>query len=199
MSEKLNVRAASAAEIKDIYEQWMTQQFHADELKPLSAIEKLCARGEYEVYGMWDEQALVAYALFGVESSGFSALLDYYAVLPNCQDHGYGGIFLAKLKEVFRALGRETIILEVENPEFVEDADEKDKAERRLRFYERNGCEYTNIRVKLFGFEYLIMVLCMDERTSDDEVNAGLDKIYKIFFTPEIYAKNAQVRREVMN
>ena len=191
--ENLTLRPLSAEETRDVYEKWMTTQFHANELKPLSAVERLRARDEYEVYGLWDGEALIAYAFFGKASGGSSLLLDYYAVLPQYQDCGYGGAFLNLLRRDLSDL--EAIILEVENPEFVADPQEREIAVRRVRFYERNACVHTDIQVKLFGLEYAIMVLPLRERLTDDAVCARLAEIYHAFFPQDIYERHVHLRR----
>ena len=194
MYEPLTVCKANAEETTEIYNTWMKQQFHQDELKSLHHIEVMCARGEYAVYGMWEGENLLAYALLGRTVGGNDVLLDYYAVLPQYQDRGYGGVFLGKLREKLEDV--DNIIIEVENPEFAQNPQEKEKEQRRIRFYEKNACEYTDIRVNLFGFEYVIMVLPVRDRETDDAILNQLSAIYHVFFPKEVYQKYVKIRRE---
>lgn len=193
MSDKLSVRVMSREEIRDTYNIWMTKQFYPDELKPLAHIEKLLTKEKYRAYGLWNGATFVAYALFCMAKANSALLLDYYAVLPHFQDKGYGGKFLELLVKELKDW--EDIILEVENPDFAENDKERDICQRRLRFYERNACEYTDAQVKLFGHEYVIMLLPAARRASNSEVVEQLDEIYHTMFSSEIYKKNIIMRR----
>ena len=99
------LRRASGAEL-DLFYEWMRKQFHPGELKRLSHLHEMCARGLYAAYGLWSGDNLIAYALLGNTPDGRYLLLDYYAVLPEHQDQGWGGRFLARLCETRSLQGR---------------------------------------------------------------------------------------------
>ena len=192
MNEPANFRAASAEEFKTIYE-WMEKQFHAGELKYLSTMEALRAQDRYEVYGLWANETLIAYALLAFTEDGRFALLDYYAVLPEYQSSGWGGRFLSMLRE---ELDCEAIILEVEDPKYAPDAAEEAHFSRRIRFYERNRCLHSPVKLNLRGYDYTIMTLPITREPKPAEIYAALEDAYNLFFPPEDYAQNVRFRED---
>ena len=192
MQKPTSVRAVSAEEFKTIYA-WMEKQFHAGELKYPSHIEKMRADGRYEIYGLWNRQTLIAYALFAFAKDKRFALLDYYAVLPEYQAAGWGSTFL---KELQKTVPCEAILLEVEDPKYAPDAAEKAHFARRIRFYERNDCLHTPVNLNLWGFDYIIMTLPIQETPSPKEIHASLEDLYHLFFTNGEYEENVHFRED---
>ena len=60
----LYVRKLNQTEIKEIYDTHMQEAFPQSELRPYKNIEMLCARGNYICYGLYEGEALRAYAYF---------------------------------------------------------------------------------------------------------------------------------------
>ena len=185
------LRRASGAEL-DLFYEWMRKQFHPGELKRLSHLHEMCARGLYAAYGLWSGENLIAYALLGNTPDGRYLLLDYYAVLPEHQDQGWGGRFLARLCET---LSGEAMLLEVEDPRYMKDPAEAAHCERRIRFYERAGCVHADADLNLFGFDYTIMVLPMSAHPDDRQVRRALEQIYHVYFPEKVYRANVHFRR----
>lgn len=192
MNGNPTLRLASADELRIFYD-WMGRQFHAGELKPLRRIEQLREAGLYAAYGLWDGDALLAYALVAKTADGRKYLLDYYAVLPDYQDAGWGSKFLQMLREELKG---DVLLLEVEDPAYAPDAAEEVHFSRRIRFYERNGCLHTGLELVLFGFDYVIMFLPLAGEVDDAQAKASLKEIYRGFFPPELYAENVRFRDE---
>jgi hypothetical protein len=94
MNVNAKLRKATLEELRDFYD-WMKKQFHPGELKRLEHISRMCTQGRYCAYGLWDGDMLLAYALLANAEKVF--LLDYYAVLPQYQDSGWGSRFLGML------------------------------------------------------------------------------------------------------
>ncbi len=192
MDESVKVRAVCAEEFQSIYA-WMEKQFHAGELKYPSEIESMRANGRYEIYGLWKEDALIAYALFAFTRDRRFALLDYYAVLPEHQSEGWGGNFLKTLQ---KEVPCEAILLEVEDPRYAPDASEEAHFKRRIHFYERNNCLHTPVNLNLWGFDYIIMALPIQSMPQPREIHAALEEIYHLFFPTEEYISNVHFRRD---
>ena len=193
MKETLTIRTASRDEFQEIYA-WMEKQFHAGELKYLTTMEHLREQNRYEVYGLWSGETLLAYALFAFTSDMRYALLDYYAVLPQYQDCGWGGKFLNLLSQ---ELSCQAILLEVEDPKYAPNAAEKAHFERRIQFYERNHCLHTPVNLNLWGFDYVIMTLPIAAQPPAIEIHTALEEIYRLFFPPEEYVPNVHFRADV--
>ena len=96
MNVNAKLRKATLEELRVFYD-WMKKQFHPGELKRLEHISRMCTQGRYCAYGLWDGETLLAYALLA--NAGRVFLLDYYAVLPQYQDSGWGSRFLGMLRD----------------------------------------------------------------------------------------------------
>lgn len=190
MSGKAKIRRADFAELRIFYG-WMGKQFHPGELKSLVHINNMCRRGRYSAYGLWDGDELIAYALLGNTADGRKHLLDYYAVLPQYQDQGWGSRFLGMLRE---ALKGDAILLEVEDPDYAPDEAERAHWQRRIRFYEKNDCRHTGVKLNLYGFDYTLMQLPQKMCLSDGEVRRAMEEIYHTFSPPKMYEENVRFR-----
>ena len=192
MNGKAALRKANADELR-LYYDWMKKQFHPGELKWLSHIENMCDSGVYSAYGLWQKDELIAYALLGNTRDGRVHMLDYYAVLPQHQNAGWGSRCLQMLSD---ALDGDAILLEVEDPDYAPDEEERAHFLRRIRFYERNGCAHMKVKLNLYGFDYAIMQLPQKKCLSDAQAHAALMEIYHIFSPPDMYAKNVKFRED---
>lgn len=191
-TKEVALRSATAEELGVFYE-WMKVQFHPGELKPLDMLRQMCVEGVYAAYGLWRGAELLAYALFANTRDGSKHLLDYYAVLPAHQDAGWGGKFLRLLRQELKG---DAILLEVEDPDFVSDPEEREICRRRIRFYDRNGCGHTGVALNLFGFDYVILTIPLAGSVADGEVRRAMEEMYHRFFSEESYARNVRFRED---
>ena len=196
MIGKSEFRKANFEELRLFYD-WMKQQFHPGELKSLPRIEQMCLCDRYCAYGLWNGEELIAYALMANTSSVETAiyLLDYYAVLPQYQDAGWGSRFLEMLRANLRG---DAIIFEVEDPDYAPDEEERAHWQRRIRFYEKNGCTHTPVKLNLYGFDYTIMQLPIAQRLYHVKVRKALEEIYHVFSPPKMYEENVHFRELIL-
>ena len=89
--------------LRRFYEQEMKRDFPPTELKPLRTMCALMAQGRYDVIGLYEDGALLGYALLWLEPGVPFALLDYLGTLPGVRNRGRGGPFLDLLAEHYRA------------------------------------------------------------------------------------------------
>ena len=109
----MELKQMTPAEFSAVYQERMTADFPADELRPLSSMKDLHAQGNYLVYGCYDEQGLAAYAALVLREG--AALLDYYAVDASRRGQGVGQKCLSLLQK--EPLGAGFLLLEVESVE----------------------------------------------------------------------------------
>ena len=192
MTDKPQLKKADSEELRLFYD-WMKEQFHPGELKWLSHIENMCDCGVYCAYGLWRNGELIAYALLGNTKDQRVHLLDYFAVLPQYQDAGWGSRCLQMLSE---ELPGDAILLEVEDPDYAPDEEERAHFQRRIRFYDRNGCEHMKVKLNLYGFDYAIMQLPQRKHLSDAQAHEALMEIYHTFSPPDMYAKHVKFRED---
>ena len=184
----LYVRKLNQTEIKEIYDTHMQEAFPQSELRPYKNIEMLCARGNYICYGLYEGEALRAYAYFSKTNDRPYILLDYYAVLSGLRGTGIGSRFFPLLREELRDVC--AILLEVESVESTEDENEKTLRRRRIAFYERNGCAVTNVKCELYGVDFSIMSMPVAAAAPGDEtVRTELESIYHVMFDDALYKR----------
>ena len=150
----LKIQILPLEDVRTIYRERLVHDFLPEEVKPLSVIEAAIGRQQYVCYGLWAGEEMPAYAFFVV--NGPCALLDYYAVRADLRGQGYGSRFLRMLAaETMRKY--DCVLLEAENPDFAENARERENMERRLRFYRHNGIRDTGLRAEVWHVEYRIL------------------------------------------
>lgn len=158
--------------IIEIYEKSMPNDFAGGEIKPLKRILELHRQEKYFCYGLFDEEGFdeeefdgknfagknpVGYCFLVVSKQRDAVLLDYFAISPKLRGKGLGSICLGLLKEEIKRRQFGTLILEVENPRFGKDEEEKELRRKRIAFYVRNGMTLTHLRIFLYDVEYLVM------------------------------------------
>ena len=74
-------------QLYDLYDKAFPEQ----EKKPLQVMENLVADGKMEMLAMVDEDEFVGLAINLIDAEQDRALLDYYAIVPEKRNYGYGG------------------------------------------------------------------------------------------------------------
>lgn len=191
MDTTFKFRALSAPEIEKVYNTYMVNDFHSNELKPLALMLEFKDKGFYNCYGLFDNDELLAYGLLFFNNE--CALLDYYAVLEEKRNSGIGSKFIAFFKEMVNNNVIKSLIAEVENPEYAVDDNDLANRKRRINFYSKNNLKMTDIKVLLFGSNYNIWHY--DNTISNDIIYKELDGIYYKMFNEKLYKENVFVTR----
>lgn len=186
----LTLRRLSEAELREVFLRDMRRDFPRSELKPMRTILQMCREGVYDALGAYDAEGMAAYAMVYRNPNGRAPLLDYLAVEPGRRGGGIGGAWLSLLRAHY-AQAFDALLIECEAPDRAPDAR---LARARLRFYEREGAQRTDLRATLFGVDYLILSLPLREERID--CACELSAIYERMFTPEGCAKWARLYRE---
>ena len=119
------------------YEKFLKEDFVSDEIKPIENILTLIKNGRYEVYGVFQDDEMIAYASFWKKENINLILLDYLGVSKKYRNQGIGSKILVLIKEI---LGNMPYVVEAEIP--TGSSLEEDKIrKRRIEFYERNDCK----------------------------------------------------------
>ncbi len=176
----------SKADIEKLYAERMTKDFPKDELKPLKMIFAAMDRGEYECLGLYDGDDILGY-IFLVKH-GNDYLIDYFAVDSQHRNEGIGGKSLQILSEYL--VDADTVILEIENPDFAENEEQREIQSRRQGFYLRNGLEKTGVTVKCFGVPFAILEMVVNERHSDDVIGEIYRMHYRKLLPDKMYRDN---------
>lgn len=130
------------------------------------------------VYYCRKENEIVAIALMAIFEEPSFLLLDYFALKNEFRGKGIGTVFLSKLIQFSEENGPYSLIIaEVEDPEFGEDQQVKN---RRIRFYQNIGMKI------LSNVTYILPPLNEKEVTHDYLINSDLFTHLKLLlFSPK--------------
>ncbi len=171
-----------------VYKERMVIDFPEEELKPLWAILKAIDKGKYECLGLFDDELMIGYTF--LVKLGNDYLVDYLAVYPDKRNSGAGGVMVTLLAEYLS--DADNILIEVENPEYAEDEDQKDIQSRRLSFYYRNSCSDTGLRVKTFDVPFIILRMGKGSCNDLDELWELYQPFYREVLPKEMFEKNVK-------
>ena len=106
-------------------------------------------------------------------------LVAFLAVYKGNRGKGIGTKILKELEEKYS--NKKGILLEVEDPDFAKNENEKNIQERRISFYERAKFKVVeNLKIELFMANFKIMIYNLkNEQTSINEI----EKILKYYYT----------------
>lgn len=181
-----NTRKLTLLELIQIHGS-MARDFHKGEIKPLWRILYLWLQGRYMGYGYFEEGARVGYMLFYKPGrQAVNTLLDYYAIEPSFRSKGYGSAF-------FQAVCAQVpgLVLEVEDPAFSLDEQDRVKRERRIAFYQRNGCRMTQLKASILEEHYCIMT---GPGTVGARLLPSMDRLYRGIFGRAFAQKHIRLK-----
>lgn len=175
----MNIQKLEIPQLEKLYHAHMEKDFVPQELRPWHSVERLTEQGCYAAFACQEEGRLVAYAAFVCCEAG--VLLDYFAVVPQLRGKGVGSRFFRELRGVFPQFEASCVFIEVESLESACSPEEREVRRRRIRFYQRCGCEGTPIFAHLFGVEYQILAFPLEgQLPSPEELEAALMRIYQV-------------------
>lgn len=151
------LRNLTLEEGKYIYESRMVKDFLPCELKPWQRIETLVAQGEYDMVGMFEQEAMVAYGYFSKIEGGTYLLLDYFAVKEEQRGNGIGSLFLSEICTIYPKV--KGVLVEVEDMHKAENLEEKRQRSNRVHFYEKAGLKLYPVFAKVYDAHYQLMFM----------------------------------------
>ena len=163
-------------QVELLYNARLKKDFSRDERRPLAAIRRAWKKSAYECYGLFDGTEIMGYAFFVRRERDY--LLDYLAVTEDHRDQGFGSLFLQHLAE--RLQGADCVVVEVENPDRVEDEETRSVRRRRLQFYLRNGYRKSALTSTVFGVDYLILEVPTAMEHTTEELRTVYTELYRI-------------------
>lgn len=151
--EFVRVDPLDTSSFAEVYEQY-EQAFPAEERQPYNVLFSRFQQGVNVLFICTCQQKICAFAfLFSLGKTRF-VLLDYFSVLDELRSKGIGSNMMSFLKSELQNQTK-IMVLEVENPEFGEDREMKEK---RIAFYLRNDA------VLLSNVRFLIPALDLSEK-----------------------------------
>lgn len=175
-----------------LYRTHIRRDFAPEERRPLAAILLLMLRGRYTCWRMMKDGHMAAYACFVHAEDTASALLDYFAVMPEMRGGGVGSAFLATLAERVDADG---IIIEVEMPAHAENPEDAEIRTRRMAFYQRGGASLSQLGWYAFSVHYSLLWLPIRRPMDETALGADLLRLYGHTLTKWMLRKATRLYR----
>lgn len=183
---KLKLKPLKEAELTRLYETEMVYDFPRAELKPLRAMVRLLAMGQYDPLLIADDQDTpLGYAMLWLPKGRQGALLEYLGVLRGKRNGGLGSRVLPLLMDRYGQL-----FGEAEAPDS-DDPAENDLRRRRIAFYERNGFRVLDYDSALFGVHF--KSLYRGPERDDRKVEALHRSVYADYFSPAHMQRYIQI------
>jgi len=189
LKDNMKICILDPAQITKIYETHATKDFPLNELKPLNIILRMLKEGIYVGLGLYHQNELTAYAMLVKNEKRGTLLLDYLAVISDYRAAGIGSIFLEQLKNYYS--GWRAVLLECESECTAPNQEKFLTRKRRIDFYIRNGCLRTGVKSSLFGVEYEILCLPLNDQQSDSA--AELKEIYQMMFPASVMKEKVRL------
>ncbi len=176
-------------QLRAVYQTYMVKDFPKAELPPLRILEERVERGIYDCLGLYEDGQMKAYGhLVRNRPSGY-LLLDFLAVCPEVRGGGYGSHFLQQLKAYY--CGENGILLECESERAAGNEEEWRVRQRRIHFYQKNGCRVTRTKEILFGVEFDILYLPLREQVC--QADREMTGIYNLVLGVEGREKHVKI------
>ena len=188
----MDLHILNREEMRDVYSRFMVKDFPEDELKTLEMIERLMGEGRYLCLGIMENRDLCGYGILvydganrqdNAQSRRRSCLLDYLAIRKDRRGEGLGSAFLQETMSTDWLTKDGSVqsghyLVEVEDPDFAANENERLTRKRRIDFYRRNGFADTGIRVRLYGVE--LWILDRDSITGPDDA-VYLEEVRRLY------------------
>lgn len=185
----MELRILTPEELKTVYETDLTEAFPPAELKPLSAMEDMRAKGVYDPLVLTDgDGTWLGYILLWKHENGQYILIDYLCVPAGRRNGGIGGKLLEAMQDYYPADA--VFIGESEAP--TGDPARDEMILRRLGFYARSGAKTLDYDNALFGVHY--KTICWTKTEPDEqEIMRKHQEIYLQQFGREKYDRYIQI------
>ena len=177
------IRKAKLEEFDKIYA-LMEQSFPLDEYRSYEGQKKLLERPGYNIYVLPGEKSVGIRAFLAVWEFEKIVFLEHFAVDPKERNQGTGSRFLQQLLKILK----KPACLEAEPPM-------EELAERRIRFYERNGFwrnEYPYEMPALSQGKHPVELMIM---TYPDKVSKSDFEAIRCLLMQEVYGKSGMEKK----
>lgn len=164
---------------EDIYQKYI-EIFPEEERKTLETIERNYNKNITRFIKIAEENKLIGFFIMNSIENNRYMQLDYFAILPEYQNKGYGTKAIKELKKV--VLNYDTIFVEIEKLGCGANKVENKIREKRAKFYDRLEFNKLNVDLKWFNSLFLsIYYLKLNENLTYDEEEI-LNNIFEIYY-----------------
>lgn len=163
----------------EIYQKYI-EIFPEEERKTLETIERNYNKNITRFIKIDEENKLIGFFIMNSIENDRYMQLDYFAILPEYQNKGYGTKAIKELKKVVP--NYDAIFVEIEKLGYGANKAENKIREKRAKFYDRLEFNKLNVDLKWFNSLFLsIYYLKLNENLTYDEEEI-LNNIFEIYY-----------------
>ena len=163
----------------EIYQKYI-EIFPEEERKSLETIEKNYNKNITRFIKIDEEKELIGFCIMNSIENNRYMQLDYFAILPEYQNKGYGTKAIKELEKVVQ--NYDAIFVEIEKLCYGANKEENEIREKRAKFYERLGFHKLDTNLKWFNSLFLsIYYLKLNNNLTYDEKEI-LNNIFEIYY-----------------
>lgn len=164
---------------EDVYQKYI-EIFPEEERKTLETIERNYNKNITRFIKIAEENKLIGFFIMNSIENDRYMQLDYFAILPEYQNKGYGTKAIKELKKVVP--NYDAIFVEIEKLGYGANKAENKIREKRAKFYDRLEFNKLNVDLKWFNSLFLsIYYLKLNENLTYDEEEI-LNNIFEIYY-----------------
>ncbi len=164
---------------EDVYQKYI-EIFPEEERKTLETIERNYNKNITRFIKIAEENKLIGFFIMNSIENNRYMQLDYFAILPEYQNKGYGTKAIKELKKVVP--NYDAIFVEIEKLGYGANKAENKIREKRAKFYDRLEFNKLNVDLKWFNSLFLsIYYLKLNENLTYDEEEI-LNNIFEIYY-----------------
>lgn len=173
-----------------MYEEYK-KLFPENERKSYRLLKHTYSKGITQIIKIVDNNEFVGFMIINKIENIQYLCLDYFAILPQYQNKGYGTQALKLLKE--QCKNYNGIYVEVERAR--NDDTEEDKIKiNRIKFYENIGFYKLSFDLLLFSVEYsLYMLQTSDVKEDEEKITKDIFTIYNTIIGEKRVKKNCRI------
>lgn len=163
----------------EIYQKYI-EIFPEEERKTLEAMEKNYNKNITRFIKIDEENELIGFFIMNSIKNNRYMQLDYFAILPEYQNKGYGTKAIKELEKVVQ--NYDAIFVEIEKLVYGANTAENEIREKRAKFYERLGFHKLDTNLKWFNSLFLsVYYLKLNNNLTYDEKEI-LNNIFGIYY-----------------
>ena len=163
----------------EIYQKYI-EIFPEEERKSLETIEKNYNKNITRFIKIDEEKELIGFCIMNSIENNRYMQLDYFAILPEYQNKGYGTKAIKELEKVVQ--NYDAIFVEIEKLCYGANKEENEIREKRAKFYKRLGFHKLDTNLKWFNSLFLsVYYLKLNDNLIYDEEEI-LNNIFGIYY-----------------
>lgn len=190
----INLKHIDIKEFKEEIYQYYLAIFPEEERKPLELIQSSYERHYTTIIEIVNNDIIVGFILLNrVKEKGY-AVLDYFAILPQYRNRGFGTKALQILLEQEKE--NDGVFIEIEKIGYGKDIEDNIQREKRKNFYEILG--FKKLNFDLFLFEVLYTPYLFSNKKDDESIIIDqILNIYESISGKERIKQNCKITKEL--